>query len=966
MTNRENSKDPKDILCPCGRCGNFRKYNVKVIRGHLYEKGFSLGYTDWIWHGETSSKSVRSSAGSTFLPKEQNAQSETIDVCEAAYNSDDHDSYDFNRFGISNSAFTDLLTSVGSFLPQDHVLPVNAYEAKKTLSDLGLKCIKFHACPNNCILYRGINLNASECPKCRLSRWKVAKDGKLRVNSPAKVMWYFPIIPRFKRMFKSPDTAEQLIWDSKQLSNDGQMRHPDDSPSWRNIDYRWPSFASDPRNLRLALGADGINPFNNVLSNRYSCWPVVLVAYNLPPWLCMKRKFIMLSILIPGPHEPGNDIDVYLEPLIDDLKKLWVEGEPNVYDAYSKSYFTLKAVLMWTINDFPGYTNLSGCVNKGYKSYPICGDDTVAKYLSHSKNMCYQGHRRYLADHHPYSRQKLAFNGEQELRRPRPPLFVKEVLAQQEQIKFSYGKEVKKSKKVDCPWKKKSIFFELEYWKFNHVRHCLDVMHIEKNVYNNMMGTLLNMRNKSKDSEASHHDMLDMGVRVDLAPQVGEKKTYVPPSAFTLSKAEKRTMLSSFLNMKLPYGHAWNIKSFMSMADLKIYGLKSHDCHILLQQLLLVAIRSVLPKHVRVTIIRLCFFFNSLCSKVVDISKLDKLWMYAFERFNKVMKSYIRNHYHPEGCIAESYLGEESVEFCTEFLKESCKTAGVPKDQFRLSGPLSFMKMKEVEEKERDEAHLTVLLNNSEVFPYIIKHMEYLEEIHRGKKKSVHWLMGEHNRLFADWFERKVRSELKENCAAVSEMIRWLAAKPSYSVLTYEGYLVDGVMYFIKDRDKSRVVQNSGVYLVAKTVQVYSARDLNPIESDMTFYGIILEIWELDYHDFKAPLFLCKWASNDRGIKVDDLGFTLVDFSRQVQKKDKYVFVDQVKQVFYVEDPVDATWSIVLKSTTRDYHDINNEDNLGDTTMEHQPFCSNIPACDVADDMEHRVRENVEGIWVKN
>ncbi|XP_074377850.1 uncharacterized protein LOC141719377 [Apium graveolens] len=528
--------------------------------------------------------------------------------------------------------------------------------------------------------------------------------------------------------------------------------------------------------------------------------------------------------------------------------------------------------------------------------------------------MCYQGHRRYLADHHPYRRQKLAFNGEQELQRPRPPL--------------SGEEEVKKSKKVDCPWKKKSFFFELEYWKFHHVCHCLDVMYIEKNVCDNLMGTLLNMRHKSKDSEASRRDMLDMGVRADLAPQVGEKKTYLPSSIFTLSKAEKRTILSSFLNMKLSYGHVSNIKNYVSMADLKIYGLKSHDCHILLQQLLPVAIRSVLPKHVRVTIIRLCFFFNSLCSKVVDVSKLDKVqsdviltlcelekkfhasffdvmihlivhlvwelrlcgpvcyrWTYVFERFNKVTKSYVKNCYHPEGCIAESYLGEESVEFCTEFLKESCKIAGVPKDQVRLFGPLSVVKMKEVDEEERDEAHLTVLLNNSEV-----------------------------------------RSELKENRVAVSEMIRWLAAKPSYSVLTYEGYLVDGV------------------------------RDLNSIESDMMFYGIILEIWELDYHAFKDPLFLCKWASNDKGIKVDDLGFTLVDFSRQGHKKDKYVSVDQVKQVFYVEDPVDATWSIVLKSTTRDYHDIYNEDDLRDTTMEHHPFCSNIPACYVSDDIEHRVR----------
>lgn len=46
----------------------------------------------------------------------------------------------------------------------------------------------------------------------------------------------------------------------------------------------------------------------------------------------------MLSILISGSHEPGNNIDVYLEPLIEDLKKLWEEGERNVYDAYSKSF----------------------------------------------------------------------------------------------------------------------------------------------------------------------------------------------------------------------------------------------------------------------------------------------------------------------------------------------------------------------------------------------------------------------------------------------------------------------------------------------------------------------------------------------------------------------------------------------------------------------------------------------------
>ncbi|XP_017248523.2 uncharacterized protein LOC108219537 [Daucus carota subsp. sativus] len=488
------------------------------------------------------------------------------------------------RYGVSDSAFNDLLSTVGSFLPQDNTLPVNSYEAKKTLSNLGLEYTKFHACPNECVLYRGVYETTLECPKCKLSRWKVGKDGRERYKVLAKVMWYFPVIPRFKRMFKSSSTAELLTWHStNQRIQDGQMRHPADSPSWRNIDYRWPAFGSEPRNLRLALAVDGINPHNNGLTNRYSCWPVVLVTYNLPPWLCMKRKFMMLTILVFGPHEPGNNIDVFLQPLVDDLKKLWEEGEPNVYDAFTKSFFTLRAALLWMINDFPAYGNLSGCVNKGYLGCLVCGGDTVANYLPYSRKICYQGHRRYLPRHHPYRKNEVAFNGQQEFGQPRPPLSGQEVLEQQENIKFSFGKEVRKSKKVDCAWNKNSVFFEFEYWKFHYVRHCLDIMQVEKNVCDSLIGTLLNLKFKYKDSEASRLDMMDMGVRTDLAPEQGVKKTYLPPSCFTLTKAEKRKVLKSLSSMKLPYGHSSNIRNCVSMADLKIFGMKSHDCHVLLQ-----------------------------------------------------------------------------------------------------------------------------------------------------------------------------------------------------------------------------------------------------------------------------------------------------------------------------------------------------------------------------------------------
>jgi len=97
------------------------------------------------------------------------------------------------------------------------------------------------------------------------------------------------------------------------------LRHPANSPQWKKIDCLYPEFGSDPKNLRLGLATDGMNPYGN-LSSKHSSWPVLLIIYNLPYWLCMKRKYVMLSMMISGPRQPGNDIDVYLSPLYTPIK----------------------------------------------------------------------------------------------------------------------------------------------------------------------------------------------------------------------------------------------------------------------------------------------------------------------------------------------------------------------------------------------------------------------------------------------------------------------------------------------------------------------------------------------------------------------------------------------------------------------------------------------------------------------
>jgi hypothetical protein len=104
------------------------------------------------------------------------------------------------------------------------------------------------------------------------------------------------------------------------------------------------------------MSTGGVNPFGNQ-SSTHSTWPVVLSLYNLPPWLCKKQKYMILIILVSGPKQPGDHIDVYLSPLVDDLKTLWNPGVPEVWDEFKYAEFTMHAILFTTINDNSAHRN---------------------------------------------------------------------------------------------------------------------------------------------------------------------------------------------------------------------------------------------------------------------------------------------------------------------------------------------------------------------------------------------------------------------------------------------------------------------------------------------------------------------------------------------------------------------------------------------------------------------------------
>ncbi|KAL0561465.1 hypothetical protein IC582_001893 [Cucumis melo] len=466
-------------------------------------------------------------------------------------------------------------------------------------------------------------------------------------------------------------------------------------------------------------------------------------------------------------------------------------------------------------------------------------------------------------------------------------------------------------------------------------------MHIEKNVCANLIGTLLDIPGKTKDGVKIRLDLVELNIRSELAPQVGEKKIFLPPTCYTLSRVDKLSFCKTLSELKVLEGYSSNIQSLVSLIDLKLYGLKSHDHHVLMQQLLLVAIRGILPKHVRLAIIRLCFFLNAICKKTIDTSQLKGMqedvvvtlcllemyfppsfftimvhlvvhlvreiefcgpvhlrWMYPFERYMKVLKTYVRNRNRPEGCMVENYIVEEAIKFCSEFIAEVSSiglNSSVIKKNSNVDRALSASSFIRPSKEQLDQAHLYVIQNVNDVLPYVEQHMESLRKLNSGKARSKKWIQEEHNRSFNRWLSTRVALALEVPKNSITPSLRWIAHGPSPDVATYSSYIINGYYYHTKRRDDIRRVQNSGVSITATTMQVCSSKDKNPVMSDMTFYGVIREIWEIDYHQLSFILFKCDWVDNRSGVKVDELGFTIVDLKRIEHKSDSFILAIQAK-----------------------------------------------------------------------
>ncbi|XP_075108925.1 uncharacterized protein LOC142180757 [Nicotiana tabacum] len=796
----ERASQGNEILCPCQKCINHNWHYRNVVEDHLVVNDFVDGYTEWVFHSEGFS--------SRITPHQSNND-------EGSNMHDDIDGLLHDTFR-NIEAFSDLLELLKEAFPLAK-LPESFNKVKNMIKDLGLHYEKIHACPNDCMLFWNDNAKADNCSICGSSRWKSSNHALTNTSSkvPAKV-----------------------------------LRHPADGEAWKDFDSLHPDFSKDPRNVRLGLSSDGFNPFRT-MSISHSTWLVMLMNYNLSPWICMKPEYIMLSMIIPGPSSPGNDIDVYLQPLIAELKELWETGI-ETYDAKTKQTFQMRAALLWIINNFPALAMLSGWSTKG-----------------------------------------------------------------------------------------------------------------------SLLGTLLEIEKKSKDHVNARYDLKEMGIREELQPREDDDGSVsLAKACFYMEPKQKSLFCTVIKNSKLPKGCASNITERVQVKEMKISGYKSHDAHFIMHYLLQVTVRKALPKSVSLALIRLGNFFRAICSKVIRRRDLEKMnseiveincelekifhltffdimphlpihlvneiklgspahlhWMYPIERNLCKYKAFVRNRSCLEASIAEGFLAEECLIFCSRYLHNSVKTRfsryPIVDDEcpqhlssiFPVIGhPIGSKKKNTflMDPQLCYEAHRYALFNTGD--EQVEKFIEEHKNLIGNRSRSNAWERARnHSREFNNWFAEKVKN------IEVPNYVRWLAKWPNAIAKRYTAYFINGYRFHTIERDSRCKTQNNGVTLSATTDSFASSRDQNPIDGEVIYYRAIQDIIEINYWGyFSVVLFRCDWFRNE----IDEYGLTRVYFKKLCSTNDPFVLASQVYQVFYVEDPAEKDVYYARNKVPVDLYDL--------------------------------------------
>ncbi|GJS58669.1 zinc finger, CCHC-type containing protein [Tanacetum coccineum] len=411
----------------------------------------------------------------------------------------------------------------------------------------------------------------------------------------------------------------------------------------------------------------------------------------------------------------------------------------------------------------------------------------------------------------------------------------------------------------------------------------------------------------------------------------------------------------------VPDGYSSNISRGVSMKDHKISNLKSHDGHILMQDVLPIALRASVMSRTQSRVVKAvtdyCFFFNGVVRKIMVYLTIHLIyeakvggpvhyrWMYPVERYLMQLKSYVRNKAQPEGSIVEGYIKEECLNFCSRYFegvetpfnrppRNDENVVGKEIYMFNSSGrKLGKVKILKLDGNSLAQAHCYVLLNHSKIQPFrdvFLSEKQALRDTPMDSKTIEKLTVDE----FLWWLKNHVYLLQEEN---LDEEVLSLAIGPNIAAKQYKGFITNGYRFFTRQREEFKKTQNSRVVVEVE---------------GRYYYGKLTNIIELEYYrGYKIVLFQCDWVDNRlyRGLKKDKYGFPLVNFSRPLVhtgenfKDDPFIISTQARQVFYIEDLKDVGWSHVIMTKPRDIYDIGTNVNRDDDDSYTQCMPCNLP-----------------------
>ena len=180
------------------------------------------------------------------------------------------------------------------------------------------------------------------------------------------------------------------------------------------------------------------------------------------------------------------------------------------------------------------------------------------------------------------------------------------------------------AKKI-LPWSKVSILYKLPYWKNKKFKHNIDVMYVEKNISESTYGTLLSIEGRNKDIDKARIDLQNMNFRHTLHLKRLDGSYDKPRAFFSLNPNEMDSFYDFLKSVKYLDGYAANISRSVNAKNGRLSGLKSHDCHMLLQRILPIGLRGFAHKDISIILFEFGSFFQDLRSRTLKRSELEKL-----------------------------------------------------------------------------------------------------------------------------------------------------------------------------------------------------------------------------------------------------------------------------------------------------------------------------------------------------